>query len=241
MRWGIFSDIHANLEAWVAVKACLNKERIDRYLCLGDIVGYGADPRKCIAEIKKLNPLTVAGNHDWASINLLDAAYFNPAAQEALTWTANHIAEQDKQFLKGLKLVHQEEELTLVHGSLHRPEQFKYVKDVASAKEAFRFLSTRICFVGHSHSPVIFIKKGENYRFTLEAKLEINDYSSYIVNVGSVGQPRDGDPRAAYVVYDSESQQLQIKRVRYDIKTTQKKIIKAGLPEILAKRLAVGR
>lgn len=241
MRWGILSDIHANYESLAAVLANLKKERIDRYLCVGDIVGYGADPGKCIAEIKRLNLLTIAGNHDWASINLFDATYFNPTARTAVLWTKVHLSEEDKQFLKNLELVYQEDDITLVHGSLKEPEQFGYILDLSSAKETFQFLKTKICFIGHSHTPVTFVKESESYTFNFQTKLKLKASQTYIVNTGSVGQPRDGNPQASYVVYDSEREEVEIRRVTYDIQKAQDKIIRAGLPSALAERLAVGR
>ena len=241
MRWGIFCDIHANLEALDAVLAALTRERIDRYLCLGDIVGYGANPRECIAEIKKIDAPTIAGNHDWAAVGLFDIAYFNPAAKAAVLWTRQNLTYEDKEFLKSLDLVYQEDELTLVHGSLQNPGQFEYILDISSAARTFELLRTRVCSIGHSHAPVIFIKEGENYSFTFQTKVKLKTSQMYIVNAGSVGQPRDGDPQASFVVYDSESKEVQIKRVAYDVRKAQDKIMKAGLPRILADRLAMGK
>ncbi len=240
MRWGIFSDIHANLEALQAVLTAFSKEHIDKYFCLGDIVGYGADPSACIVQIKKLNPVTIAGNHDWAAVNLFDTLYFNPHARAAVLWTAAVITEQDKQFLKALGLIYQEEELTLVHGSLHNPGQFEYILDIPSARETFKLLKTELCFVGHTHRAEIFIKKGEEYTVSLQAKIKLEAGRSYIINTGSVGQPRDGNPQASFVVYDSQKQELQIKRTPYDIDRAQQKIHQAGLPALLAERLATG-
>ena len=241
MRYGILSDIHGNLEALQAVLAALAKEDIDKYFCLGDIVGYGADPGECIRQIKRLDPITIAGNHDWGSINLFDVSYFNPTALKAVLWTSKKVTAEDKEFLKRLELVYQEDELTFVHGSLRNPEQFEYILDVSSARATFELLGTAICFIGHSHVPVIFVKEDNNYTYTFQTKVKLKPGHNYIVNAGSVGQPRDANPQAAYVVYDSESRQLQIKRVLYDFPKAQDKIIKAGLPRILAERLAVGR
>lgn len=241
MRWGIFSDIHGNLEALDAILAALTKERIDRYLCLGDLVGYGADPNLCIAEIKAINPLTIAGNHDWAAVGLFDSAYFNPDARAAVLWASRNITEEDKQFLKSLQLIHQQEQLTSVHGSLEHPENFGYILDIFSAEKTFELLRTRVCFIGHTHRPVIFIKDGQTCKSSFQAETKLEVSRNYIINVGSVGQPRDGNPQAAYVIYDSEKEQVQIKRASYDVQKAQAKIIKAGLPRMLAERLALGR
>lgn len=241
MRWGIFADIHGNLEALNTVLTALGKECIDKYLCLGDIVGYGASPGECISEIKKINPVTIAGNHDWAAVNLFNTSYFNPHAKAAVLWTQQFLSYEDKQFLKRLELVYQKDELTLVHGSLDNPEQFEYIFDTSSARQTFELLHTGICFIGHTHTPVIFIKEGEDYGYSFQARLKLNIRQTYIVNAGSVGQPRDGNPQASYVVYDSERGELQIKRIAYDIQKAQKKIIQAGLPRNLAERLEIGR
>ena len=241
MRWGIFCDIHGNLEALDAVLAALARERIDRYLCLGDIVGYGADPAECIAQIQRLNLVTLAGNHDWAVVGLFDIAYFNPAAKAALLWTRQNLTYEDKEFLKNLDLIYWEEELTLVHASLQNPGQFEYILDISSAARTFELLRTRVCSIGHSHAPLIFIKEGENYTSTFQTKIKLEASRTYIVNAGSVGQPRDADPRASYVVYDSKSKEIEIKRVPYDVQKAQEKIIKAGLPRMLAERLTAGR
>ncbi len=241
MRWGIFCDIHANLEALDAVLAALTRERIDRYLCLGDIVGYGANPRECIAEIKRIDAPTIAGNHDWAAVGLFDIAYFNPAAKAAVLWTRQNLTYEDKEFLKSLDLVYQEDELTLVHGSLQNPGQFEYILDISSAARTFELLRTRVCSIWNSHAPVIFIKEGENYSFTFQTKVKLKASQMYIVNAGSVGQPRDENPQASFVVYDSESKEIEIKRVPYDVQKAKDKIIKAGLPKMLAERLVLGR
>jgi len=241
MRWGIFGDIHANLEALQAVLAALSKERIDKYLCLGDIVGYGASPDECIEEVKKLNPVTIAGNHDWGSAGTFDVSYFNAHAQAAILWTSKNITYENRQFLKSLDLIYQEDDITLVHGSLHSPERFEYILDISSAEETFQLLQTKVCFVGHTHQPIIFIKRGKHYSATSQTEIMLKSSQAYIVNVGSVGQPRDGNPQGSYVVYDSETNQLQIKRVAYDVQKAKDKIIKAGLPRILAERLVIGR
>lgn len=241
MRWGIFSDIHSNLEALEAVLAALAKQRIDKYFCLGDIVGYGANPGECIAEIGKLNPVSIAGNHDWAVAGLFDITHLTPNAAAGVLWTRRNIIYEDKEFLKSLGLIHQEEELTLVHASLQNPGQFDYIVDIPSAKAAFALLRTSLCFIGHTHRPVIFIKEGSNYTSTFQAEIKVKTSQTYIINAGSVGQPRDGNPQGCYAVYDSETKEVQIKRVSYDIRSAQDKIIAAGLPRILAERLSLGR
>lgn len=241
MRWAVVSDIHSNYEALTAVLAALDKERIDRYLCPGDIVGYGAEPDRCAAEVRKLNPVITAGNHDRASVGLFPETAFTPNAKKSVAWTRDNLNKESRQFLKNLAVVCREGEITLVHSSLCRPEEFEYVSNLSSARQAFAFLQTKVCFIGHSHVPLIFMEKDGMYSLIPRREVSLEDGGRYIVNAGSAGQPRDGNPQAAYVIYDDDEAVIEIKRVAYDIARAQEKIIRAGLPEILARRLAAGK
>ena len=241
MRYAVFADIHSNLEAWQAVFGALKQERIDQFICVGDIVGYGADPRKCTNLIEALKPLTVAGNHDQAVVGKLDISYFNINAREAILWTKEKLAQANRDYLASLELVQNRDDFILVHGSLDNPEEFKYILDIDSAGPSLELLEKSkktILFVAHSHRPFVLVEKG-NY---LPGEfLKLPGDLNYIINVGSVGQPRDGDWRACYALYDSEKNTIEFKRIKYDVETTRKKIIKAGLPRILADRLMIGR
>ncbi|MBU1726333.1 MAG: metallophosphatase family protein [Candidatus Omnitrophica bacterium] len=242
MRYGIFSDIHANLEAFDAVLKAYDKEAIDQYFCVGDVVGYGADPDECAKKNKELAKVTVAGNHDWAAVNLFSAQYFNPFAREALSWTTNNISESSKVYLQSLGLVYKNNDFSLVHGTLNNPQDFDYMRDTTYAKETFGLMETKVCFVGHSHIAGIFtMSEDKTLHYTEQPFAQINDDCKYIVNTGSVGQPRDADPRACFCIFDTEKKEVSIKRVAYDIKTASKKIIRAGLPQFLGSRLFVGR
>ena len=242
MRYGIFADIHGNLEAFEAVLEALASEQIEQYLCVGDIVGYGANPRECIQKVKQLDTITICGNHDWASVGLFDISYFNPHAKEAVLWTEQQLLAEDREFLRTLKLIYRNKVLTLVHGTLNNPEEFRYIFDVYTARETLELTDTNICFVAHSHVPLVIFKEQNNkIGYLLQPKIEISSNVVYVINVGSVGQPRDGDARACFCIYDSESKIVEIRRVNYDIKEAQNKIIRASLPEILAWRLAEGR
>jgi putative phosphoesterase len=223
MRYGIFSDIHGNLEALEVVLEALKKEKVDRYLCVGDIIGYAANPRECLKIVKDLDCPVVCGNHDRAATGMLDYSYFNDAAQAVIEWTKLNLNDREKDYLRGLPLVYEEGQITMVHGSLDRPDEFEYVLDEEAATRTVKLCKTKTCFIGHTHIPLEY-RRG--------AKLLVND--------GSVGQPRDGDPRAAYCVYDSESGHSRIKRVEYDIKSAMDKIFAAGLPGTLARRLQKG-
>lgn len=240
MRYGIISDIHSNLEAFEAVLGALSKEKIDRYICVGDIVGYGADPRACVKKVKQLNITTVLGNHDAGCIGFTDLFYFNEHAKAAVIWTKEILKQSDLEYLKTLRLVIEIGDFTLTHGTLDNPEAFHYMLDTYRALKSFDAMKTRILFVGHSHVPGIFEYKNGTLKYFCQEEIEPYENAKYIVNAGSVGQPRDGDSRASFVIYDTEKNEICIKRVEYDIEKAKEKILKAGLPSILADRLSRG-
>lgn len=240
MRYGIFSDIHGNLEAFQEVINAYKNEKIDQYLCIGDIVGYGADPNECIDKIRQLKALTVAGNHDWAAVELTDITYFNPVAEQAVLWTRKRLSEEEKYFLRSLKLVYENADLILVHGTLNKPEQFNYLMDVELAEVDFDLMKKNISFIGHSHIVGIFIEEKGAISYSAQTQIKIDSSRKYIVNVGSVGQSRDRDNRASYCIFDTEEKEVYLKRVGYRIEKAQEKIIKAGLPPFLAARLTSG-
>ncbi len=241
MRYGIFGDVHGNLEAFQEVIEQYKKEDIDRYISVGDIVGYGADPKWCIEEVKRLKAGSVCGNHDWASAGRLSPGYFNHAAQEAVKWTQGVLDGDEKEFLKSLTLVIDEENFSIVHGSLEWPDLFYYITDTGSAYRCFQKMERRICFIGHSHVAEIFMMAGNKITHTFGNRVDVERGVKYIVNVGSVGQPRDRNPLAAFAIYDTKDETVEIKRVRYDIESAKNKILKQGLPHILGYRLLEGR
>ncbi len=240
MRYGIFSDVHSNLEAFTAVIDAYKKERIDKYICLGDIVGYAANPRECIELTKELADVIIAGNHDWAVAGRFNTSYFNMNAKKSIFWTRDALDGQEKDFLGSLNLTFENQDFCLVHSELTKPYDFGYIFNLDIAKNNFNILSKKFLFVGHSHYPGVFIEKDEGIVFSKDSKIKLSSRHSYIINVGSVGQPRDFDSRACYCVFDSDEKQLQIKRIEYDIGLAQDKIIKANLPESLAARLYFG-
>lgn len=241
MKYAIFSDMHANLEAFEAVLGAMERESPDEYFCVGDIVGYGADPSECIKKVQELNPVIVCGNHDWAACGLVDVEYFNVHAKKAINWTKEHITDEDIKYLKSLKTTYRDNALTLVHGSLDCPEDFSYILDGYEARKTMALMMTAVCFVGHSHVAGTFYENKGTINYSAGSKMEIKPGNKYIVNVGSVGQPRDGDPRASFCIYDCDNESIEIKRVSYDIEKAQVKIIQARLPQILASRLSEGR
>jgi len=241
MRYGIFSDIHGNLEAFEAVLAACRQEAIDKFFCLGDIVGYGADPQQCIAEVRSLNAITVAGNHDRAVVDLFDKEYFNPYALEAIVWTKGVLNDFEKDFLRNLPLQHSEETFMLAHAGPEDPGRFLYLFEAEDVSKSFAEMKRPICFVGHTHIPRTFILQGGRVSLCEKEKFQADPRALYICNIGSVGQPRDNNPEAAYCIFDSKKMLVEIKRIGYNINRAQAKIREAGLSEFLAARLSQGR
>jgi diadenosine tetraphosphatase ApaH/serine/threonine PP2A family protein phosphatase len=251
VRYAVLSDIHGNLEALSAVLDCLAGERIDRYLCLGDALGYGADPEACLGRLQACQAVSVCGNHEWACLGKLDARWFNEAARAAILWTRDRLSFSDLDILRRWPLVTTEEAVTLVHGSLSHPDRFEYLVDLAQAVDTAKACRTAYCVVGHTHVPIVFEYNGSTRQMArvLSSAGELAqvclaqpaDGMRYVINPGSVGQPRDGDPRASFAILDTQAKMLTIRRVAYDIAGAQRKIREANLPELLAYRLAVGR
>ena len=240
MRYGIFSDVHGNLEAFkVALKYC-RREKIDKFIYLGDIVGYGANPSECIALLTSLNPVCIAGNHDWAAAGRFPLCYFNPVAKEAIIWTKNVLTEVNISFLHKLPLVYREKSSVYVHGSLFEPYNFHYILDADDARKNFLFFKKRICFIGHSHCKGVYALWNDKISFLGSDCVEIEKGARYIINVGSVGQPRDRDNRLCFCIYDDKIGIVEFRRLKYNIKRAAEKILEAGLPSFLAYRLHEG-
>jgi diadenosine tetraphosphatase ApaH/serine/threonine PP2A family protein phosphatase len=244
MRIVIVADMHSNLEAFEAVLAhAAAGGPIDRLWCLGDVVGYAADPGACVALLRRYPHAAVVGNHDLAATGGLSTDDFNAAAARAAVWTGERLSAEDRRYLSSMPFVVVEDDFTLVHGSLRHPE-WEYLLSTDAAEEHLRLQDTPYSLVGHSHVPFVAAER-EGSPPTI-TPLEDGDVVTLgdgrlIINPGGVGQPRDGDPRASYAVYDSETSTLTLHRVEYDLETAQRKIRKAGLPSYLAERLAHGR
>jgi predicted phosphodiesterase len=242
MRYAILSDIHANLVAFEAVlKDIDGKGGVDEIWCLGDIVDYGPDPSACIELLRKQNPVCVVGNHDLGAIGKIDLNDFNPAAAISCQWTASQLSRSDIQYLESLPLTLTNGDFVLVHGSPAEPV-FEYIVSTSIAAKNFSFFDTPYCLVGHTHVPLAF-KKSDAGSSTITLSPGIGLVLSKhrtIINPGGVGQPRDGDPRASYAIYESEGRILRLYRVPYDIDVTQEKMIRAGLPMSLVLRLQEG-
>ena len=244
MKYGIFGDIHGNYDALLAVLEAFEKERVDVLICLGDIVGYGAEPRECIKKVRDLKCLTLAGNHDHAAIERLDVEFFNAFARQAALWTRQQLTDDDKQYLAGLGFADHHMHFATVHGSLHGPELFNYIATIFDAELSFDALDKPVLFYGHTHIPLTFFDTTP-MTYTMESEIRVTSETKALVNVGSVGQPRDENANASYAVYDLDETTgegvVRIKRVPYDVASAAKKILAAGLPEPLAIRLELGK
>lgn len=244
MRYGIISDIHGNWEALKLVIKILNEEGINFYLCGGDLVGYGPWPNECVETVQNLKHcLVVAGNHDRATVGLEDIGFFNLVAKEALFWTRAKMSRQNKKYLRNLPSILVRKSFTLVHGSPRNP-----INEYLMSRDLFRknlpYLKTNICFVAHTHIPFSFFLTEEGKIKTAELKpnktVKLMPSFKYVINFGSVGQPRDGDFRASCGIYDETENSIKIKRVGYNISLVQEKMFQEGLPSYLIKRLRWG-
>jgi len=243
MRCAIIGDIHANLAAFTAVLGDIERRGgAEKVWSLGDVVGYGPDPHECIELLRQTNNVCVAGNHDWAAIGKVDTSEFNPDAARACHWTAQQLSAADVVYLESLPLVIQEDDFTLVHGSPREPI-WEYLISTGMAKENFAYFKSQFCLVGHSHVPLVF-RYSEDDTCSSSQFLEnvglVLGRDRLIINAGGVGQPRDSDPRASYAIYDSETRMVRLYRVPYDIRSTQDRMVKRGLPMRLVARLSYG-
>lgn len=240
MKFAIIADIHANLEALEAVLADAKEQKVTHYACLGDVVGYNANPKECLDIIRSMGMPCVKGNHDeyCSTDSSLDG--FNPAAAQAVEWTRHQLTAEDRQWLRDLKYMRLVTSFSIVHATLDAPQRWGYVFDKLAAAASLTYQNTSVCFFGHTHVPVAFVRdsvvRGGSY-----SKFKVEPGKKYFVNVGSVGQSRDGVPKATYVIYDLDNQTIELRRLDYDIAKTQAKILAAGLPKRLAERLALGR
>lgn len=241
MKYAIIGDVHSNLEALEAVLRDAEREGVDEFVSVGDIVGYNANPCMCLQRMRDLGCRIVKGNHDhYCSI---DTALngFNPLAANVIRWTREHLSGEEKEFLSHLPYQRRVKRFSIVHSTLDMPEKWGYVFDKFEADSNFTYQHAAVCFFGHTHVPLAF-ERNESGEVTQGrySSIEVVRGRKYFVNIGSVGQPRDGDPRAAYGTYDLDDGLIELHRVEYDLKTAQKKIIEAGLPEELALRLELG-
>lgn len=240
MKYAIIADIHANLEAFQVVLEDIKAQNCTHVACLGDVVGYNANPKECLDIVRGMNIPCVKGNHDEYCSTDENLEGFNPHAAEAVNWTRKQLTPEDRQWLKDLKYLRLVSSFSIVHATLDVPQRWQYVFDKLAAAASFTYQNTGVCFFGHTHVPMAFVRTNE-VRGGSYSKFKIEQGKKYFINVGSVGQPRDGDPKAKYVVYDMDEGSIELRKLDYDIATAQKKILDAGLPPRLAERLAFGK
>ncbi len=240
MKYAIIADIHGNLEALQTVLEDCKAQKVTHYACLGDVVGYNANPKECLDIIRDMGMPIVKGNHDEYCSSEQELDGFNAHAAEAVNWTRKQLSDEDRKWLRDFKYLRLVASFTIVHATLDGPQRWGYVFDKLAAAASFTYQNTAVCFFGHTHVPVAFIRdsvvRGGTY-----SKFKIDHGRKYFINVGSVGQSRDGVAKATYVIYDMDDQSIELRRLDYDMATTQRKILEAGLPPRLAERLSFGK
>ncbi len=244
MRFAFISDIHANLEALEAVLEDIGKEAVDEIICLGDIVGYGSEPNECTEIIRKRCSLVLLGNHDAAAVKLLDTHLFNNYARIAIDWTARTLRKAHRTWLLGLPLTATTGPMTLVHATPYEPGMWYYITSLEEAAFNFHHFETEVCLVGHTHIPTIVVLDGKKEVYAHQAghiNLRDTPGAKFLINVGSVGQPRDRIVKSCYGIFDDATGEFYFRRVAYDIPITQARMRKAKLPEFLVTRLSEGR
>jgi predicted phosphodiesterase len=242
MRIGFFSDVHANYEALAACLQDFEKEGLNKLFFIGDAVGYGADPNLVVEKISEICEILLLGNHDAAAIGELSPEYFNEYARAAFYYTHKTLNPQNYKTLKQFQINAGWDNFTMVHALPKDPESWGYITSLREAEENFRYFDTQVCLIGHSHRPFV-AEKEDNQKAVLRntESVVLDPNCRYIINVGSVGQPRDGNPNACYVIYNTDNSEIIFRRVKYDIDKAQDKMRNARIPGYLIDRLSVGR
>ena len=243
MRIAVFSDVHANLEALQAFLEDIVVHRVDSLMCLGDLVGYGADPNACIETLRAMPDIHfIMGNHDHAAVS--SSYSMGGDARLAIQWTRKSLSEENAEFLRNLEACRKWRDVLFCHANPYRPLEWYYVEEREYITRSFARSKAKILFIGHTHVAMAITRKNFFCVYIRnpqgEAVVPAAELNRQIFNCGSIGQPRDGDPRASYLIYDSDRQIIEFRRVRYDVDRAAAKIIAAGLPESLANRLAKG-
>ena len=243
MRYAILGDIHSNLSALTRVLEAIAGQSVDRIISVGDVVGYGASPRECIDLLRSHNAVVVKGNHDAACVGELDETTFNRYAREAVRWTRDVLTKDELQWLRELPLQVTLDHCQVAHGSIHEPGAFEYIRTTRDADPSLELMSSPVAFVGHTHMPIALMRLLEPAGATAYAPnldVDLRESDRCLVNVGSVGQPRDEDHRTGWVLYDSDAQTVEMSRLEYDIEAASRQIRDANLPRMLADRLYLG-
>jgi predicted phosphodiesterase len=240
MRFALISDVHANLEALEAVLKDIRRRKREPILFLGDAVGYGPNPNECLEVLRAHCKVLLAGNHDRAAVGLTDIEYFNEYAKAAILWTREVLSEKNRQFIEGLPVLKKmtKENVLLAHSSPKEPESWHYLLTLWDAEINFHYFDERICVIGHSHLPFVIERLPSGEMLTSAGRTRLGENGRYIINAGSVGQPRDRDPRACYALIDDD--EVEFVRVEYNSDATRRKMHDVGLPLPLIERLSKG-
>lgn len=242
MLIAIISDIHSNLEALQKTVELIKERKVDRIVCLGDIVGYGANPKECLKIVSELTPHILMGNHDQAAVNLRYTENFTPYARAAAIWTHNILSKSEKDKLLSLPLYLEIDGFTFVHASPHKPNEWNYIATEEEAFYNFQHMKTNICFIGHSHIAEIFTDDYDSFNIPKYSEpIKLSHENKYIINSGSIGQPRNLDWRLSFGVLTTQTMEFEFVRSEYDVKTASRKILDAKLPRYLAERILIGR
>lgn len=240
-RIAVFSDVHSNLHALGAVLEAIDNLGISDMVCCGDVVGYGAFPNECIELLRGRDIPTLAGNHDHAALGLTSVQFFNDIAKAAVFWTQERLTPESQQWLAQRNFTHQiGDKFFFVHASPYQPEQWGYVLTFGDARLAFDQFRETFCFIGHSHQPALVIQRENELSCPEESIVAIEPGCRYLINVGSVGQPRDHNPEASFVTVDLDEKQIVFHRTEYAVREAQESIRTQGLPPELADRLSYG-
>ena len=242
MRYGFFSDVHANEEALRAAIKDFKKENLAKVFFLGDAVGYGPSPNECVSLIDEITDIKIMGNHDYAALGLIETDLFNHFAQESMEWTMGQLNDKSRKIMAEFVLDYRFRLFHLVHSTPREPQNWYYLLDLDEAEDNFPYFSKQVCLIGHSHRPAIIKKYQDRHCFLFEEEETIIETGfKYIINIGSIGQPRDGTSKGCYLIYDTKGKLAKLKRVEYDVEKTQAKMRKMELPQYLIDRLSVGR
>lgn len=242
MRMAVLSDVHANLEALEAVAADLDRQRVEKIMFLGDVIGYGADPNACVKLIAKLCDIRLMGNHDYVGLGLESPKYFNVMAQQSILWTQKELDQKATELMSDFTLEAEYLNYCFVHATPENPLEWNYLLTPEDAVRNFAAFAQDFCFVGHSHLPAVFCLRPDGcLTMVRETSFHAEADCRYIINVGSVGQPRDGNHEACYLIVETDAGAFTYRRVGYNLPKAQEKMKKACLPEFLISRLAGGK
>lgn len=239
MKYAIISDVHSNLEALECALTEIKKANVAQVICLGDVVGYGANPSECLRMVREAATEIVMGNHDQAIEDMVLRDRLNPWAREAVEWTASVLNGEEKKVIRDFPrlIVDRKAKITWTHGSVHEPGEYHYLFSAADAQPTFRALETNVCFFGHTHIPSLFAERSRVSQYLPAGSYRLPEGERYVLNPGSVGQPRDRNPKLSFAFFDVDERTFEIVRLDYDNQTAAQKIRRAGLPTFLADRL----